>query len=125
MARFIGREEELTVLEKAYQKEGFQMAVVYGRRRVGKTTLLREFCKNKRCVYYTAIKSTAARNTELLGQAVLEQLAPNMLGTAFKSLDMIFDYLYEQSREQRLIIITDELPYFARKDESLVSVLQK
>lgn len=125
MARFIGREEELTALEKAYQKEGFQMAVVYGRRRVGKTTLLREFCKNKRCVYYTAIKSTAARNTELLGQAVLEQLAPNMLGTAFKSLDMIFDYLYEQSREQRLIIIIDELPYFARKDESLVSVLQK
>ncbi|MBQ2158944.1 MAG: ATP-binding protein, partial [Oscillospiraceae bacterium] len=92
MARFIGRKEELTALEKAYQKEGFQMAVVYGRRRVGKTTLLREFCKNKRCVYYTAIKSTAARNTELLGQAVLEQLAPNMLGTAFKSLDMIFDY---------------------------------
>ena len=125
MARFIGREEELNALESAWRKDGFQMAVVYGRRRIGKTTLLRQFSAGKRCVYYTAIKTTAARNTELLGQTVLEQLEPEMTGTAFKSLERIFDYLQTQSKEQRLIVIIDELPYFARREESLVSMLQK
>ena len=125
MSRFIGREEELAALENAYGKKGFQMAVVYGRRRIGKTTLLREFCRGKRCVYYTAIKTTAARNTELFGQAVLEELEPDMVGTSFKSLEMIFSFLHEQAKNQRLIVIIDELPYYARRDESLVSMIQK
>ena len=125
MARFIGRDEELSALENAYQKNGFQMAVVYGRRRIGKTTLLREFCKGKSSIFYTAIKSTAARNTELLSQAVLEQLEPSLDGTSFKSLEKIFDYLHEKSKDERLIVVIDELPYFARRAESLVSMLQK
>jgi len=123
--RFIGRQEELAALENAYSKEGFRMAVIYGRRRVGKTTLLREFSKEKRAVYYTAIKTTASKNTELLGQAVREQLAPELEGTAFQSLESILDYLDRQSREQRLLVIVDELPYFAKREESLISNLQK
>ena len=125
MARFIGREEELAALEEAYRKPGFQMAVVYGRRRIGKTTLLRRFSGDKRCVYYTAVKTTASRNAELFGQAVLEQLEPELTGTAFRSLEGIFDHLHARSREERLVVILDELPYFARREESLVSLLQK
>ena len=53
MARFIGREEELQALEAAYQKDDFQMAVIYGRRRIGKTTLLRQFCMGKKAVFFT------------------------------------------------------------------------
>lgn len=125
MEKFIGREEELESLENAWEKDGFQMAVVYGRRRIGKTTLLRKFSTGKRSVYYTAIKTTSERNTELLGQSVIEQLEPKMIGTAFKSLESIFDFLDKKSRKQRLILIIDELPYFARREESLVSMLQK
>lgn len=125
MARFIGREMELNALERAWSRDGFQMAVVYGRRRIGKTTLLREFSAGKRCVYFTAIKTTAARNVELFGQAVLEQLEPELTGTSFKSLESVFDYLHAQSRERRLAVIVDEMPYFARREESLVSMLQK
>ena len=44
---FVGRESELTKLEKMYSTNEFQFAVIYGRRRVGKTTLIREFLKNK------------------------------------------------------------------------------
>ena len=44
---FVGRESELTKLEKMYSTNEFQFAVIYGRRRVGKTTLTREFLKNK------------------------------------------------------------------------------
>lgn len=125
MERFIGREDELNALEEAWQKDGFQMAVVYGRRRIGKTTLLRQFSIGKRCIYYTAIKTTVERNTELLGQTVLKQLEPNMSGTAFKSIESIFDYLYLKSQKQRLVVIIDELPYFAKREDSLISMLQK
>ena len=40
---FIGRERELQSLETVYAKEGFGMTVIYGRRRVGKSTLITEF----------------------------------------------------------------------------------
>ncbi len=125
MKRFIGREDELKALENAWQKNNFQMAVVYGRRRIGKTTLLRQFSNGKRCVYYTAIKTTSTRNIELLGQTVLEQLEPGLSGTEFKNIESIFDFLNKQSHNQRLVVIIDELPYFARREESLISILQK
>ena len=48
---FLGREKELSSLEQMYNKDGFQMAVVYGRRRIGKTFLLTEFVKDKNSLY--------------------------------------------------------------------------
>ena len=54
---FIGREKELAELENLYQQNRFQLFVLYGRRRVGKTTLLLEFCKDKETVFYSAEQS--------------------------------------------------------------------
>ena len=125
MNRFIGREEELASLEKAYKKDGFQMVVTYGRRRVGKTTLLREFCRGKKTVYFTAIKTTAKRNAELFGKCVLKALAPDVKGASFSQMDDILDFLGDKCREERIVVVIDELPYFANKDESLTSLLQK
>ena len=51
---FTGRENELKQLEKCFAKGCFQMVVLYGRRRVGKTTLLQEFSKGKRTLFFTA-----------------------------------------------------------------------
>ena len=52
--KFFGRIGELEVLQDAYDDGSAQMAIVYGRRRVGKTRLLEEFCKDKRTLFYTA-----------------------------------------------------------------------
>ena len=54
---FLGRERELADLEDLYSQERFQLFVLYGRRRVGKTTLLNEFCKNKDSIFYSAEQS--------------------------------------------------------------------
>ncbi len=51
---FIGREKELAELNRLYAENRFQLFVIYGRRRVGKTTLLKEFCKDKPAVFYSA-----------------------------------------------------------------------
>ena len=87
--RFIGRETELKALEDAYEKDDFQMAVVYGRRRIGKTTLLRQFCQGKKSVFFTAIKSTSQRNTDLFGKYALNALAPEMRLSSFQSFDAL------------------------------------
>ena len=58
---FIGRENELTELNEMYEQERFHMFVLCGRRRVGKTTLLNEFCKNKEAVFFSEIGRASCR----------------------------------------------------------------
>ena len=60
--RFIGREKELADLNKLYEQNSFQMFILYGRRRVGKTTLLGEFCKGKDTIFFAA--EEPARNAK-------------------------------------------------------------
>ena len=55
---FVGRETELVTLDGSYKKGGFQFAVIYGRRRVGKTTLIDKFISGKKAVYFVATEST-------------------------------------------------------------------
>lgn len=123
--RFVGRTSELKALEDAYKKPDFQMAVIYGRRRIGKTTLLRQFCQNKKSVFFTAIKTTSKRNIDLFGKCVLNALAPEMRMSSFQSFDALCSFLGEQSRNERIVVVIDELPYMAKKDESITSTLQK
>ena len=52
---FVGRQAELKRLGDAYSTGTFQMAVIYGRRRVGKTTLISEFARDKRTIFFTAL----------------------------------------------------------------------
>ncbi len=123
--QFIGREIELKALEDAYKKDDFQMAVIYGRRRIGKTTLLRQFCQGKKSVFFTAIKTTAKRNIDLFGKCALNALAPEMRSSSFQSFDALCSFLGEKSNNERVIVVIDELPYMAKKDESITSTLQK
>ena len=52
---FVGREKELQKLNELYQSDQFEFVVFYGRRRVGKTTLIREFMQEKKGIYYMAV----------------------------------------------------------------------
>ena len=59
---FIGREKELAALKELYLQNSFQLFVLYGRRRVGKTTLLNEFSKDKDTIFYSAEQSNNKLN---------------------------------------------------------------
>ena len=59
---FVGRKAELDRLASLYEQDTFQMVVVYGRRRVGKTTLINEFCRDKRTLSFTALEQSDADN---------------------------------------------------------------
>ena len=124
---FIGRERELQSLETVYAKEGFGMTVIYGRRRVGKSTLITEFIKEKKAIFYTATKVGADRNLELFAKQVLVVVDPDYSGVAFSSLENVLDILTKRTSvsDGKVILVIDELPYWAEKDEALLSILQK
>ena len=124
---FIGREKELKSLQNIYEKAGFGMTIVYGRRRVGKSFLIREFIKGKKTIFYTATKVGADRNLELFSKQVFDQLDPAYSNATFSNIESIFDIITSKvsSTTEKLILVIDELPYWAEKDEALLSVLQK
>lgn len=122
---FIGRQKELDSLTQLYEKGGFHMTVVTGRRRVGKSTLLAEFIKEKKAVYYTASKVGADRNLELLTEQVISALEPSISGARFSTCEALFDFMTDRLSEETLVFVIDELPYWAENDEALLSVLQK
>ncbi|MCD8231599.1 MAG: ATP-binding protein [Clostridiales bacterium] len=122
---FIGRERELTSLSELYHKEGFGMSVIYGRRRIGKSTLISEFIKGKKAIFYTATKIGKERNLELFSKRVTAVLDPSLANVSFPSLESIFDFITHKLEAGKLILVIDELPYWAEKDEALLSIIQK
>lgn len=124
---FIGRERELKSLENIYEKNGFGMTIIYGRRRVGKSTLIREFVKDKKVIFYTATKVGTERNLELFSKQVLGVLDPAYSEATFSSIESVLDIITckVQDDDKKTILVIDELPYWAEKDEALLSILQK
>lgn len=125
MKKFIGRVEELKRLNDLYRNDGFQMAVIYGRRRIGKSTLIAEFIKDKKAIYYMATIMGTKRNTELLGKEVLRVLAPNLRNISFDSIEDLLSFVGDNSTSEKMVFIIDELPYWAEKDEGILSIIQK
>ena len=125
MERFIGRTNELKKLDELYHASGFTMAVIYGRRRIGKSTLIAEFIKDKKAIYYMATKVGTARNVELLEKEVLKVLAPTLKNISFKTIEDLLSFIGDNTSDEKMIFIIDELPYWAEKDEGILSIFQK
>lgn len=124
---FIGREHELETLERLYRRDRFDMVVVYGRRRVGKTSLIDEFVKDKRTLYFTALQQNSALNLEAFSASVREFLDVPEEFAGFRSWMDAFSFLARQAREhpeERWVLVFDEFPYAAAGEPSLPSVLQ-
>ena len=120
---FVGRKDELRRLEDAYNTGMFQMAVVYGRRRVGKTTLISEFARNKRALFFTALEQADADNLADFTRALAEFFGlPG--GVRFDSWRDALGYLCECAAQERFVFVFDEFPYAARRNGSLSSLLQ-
>jgi AAA+ ATPase superfamily predicted ATPase len=121
---FVGRKAELDSLTNSYNKDTFQFPVIYGRRRVGKTTLINEFCRGRKAIYFVAVQSTATENLAILSAQILMVLAPNAPRTPFPSFRDAFEYVLERAKTERIIFAIDEYPYLASSDSAVSSILQ-
>ena len=115
---FIGREKELADLNGMYAQRSFQMFVLYGRRRVGKTTLLNEFCKDKESIFYSAEQSNDKLNLEKFSSLVFQYYRETNL-EPFASWTNALSYIDERQQEKRLVLVIDEFPYLVRKNRAL------
>ena len=120
---FVGRKKELAILEKLYKKSSFEMAVVYGRRRVGKTRLISEFAKGKKTIFFSAKEVNDRLNINGFLQAVQELVGEHFLPN-IDNWEDAFNYLYEKTRGSKIVLIIDEYPYAAKANKSLNSILQ-
>ncbi len=122
---FIGRNKELEKLNHMYQSDKFEMAIVYGRRRVGKTTLLREFCKGKRSIYSVGREVNKETNLECVSRDIYHVLSPESENNSFfANWENVFDYLEKQCNRERIIFVLDEYPYYAKTCAELSSIIQ-
>lgn len=122
---FIGREGELASLNEFYSRDGIGMTVIYGRRRIGKSTLITEFVKDKKTIFYTATKVGKNRNLELFSKQVIDLFMPGMENISFQTTEAVFDYINKNIGDDKIVLVIDELPYWIEKDEALLSILQK
>ncbi len=120
---FLGREQELADLEELYAQDRFQLFVLYGRRRVGKTTLLNEFCKSKDSIFYSAEQSNTKLNLDKFSEQVFQHYGETSL-SPFSTWEKALTYIRQRQGDQRLVLVFDEFPYLVRKNKALLSTFQ-
>lgn len=122
---FLCREQELSTLNKRYQKNTFECMIIYGRRRVGKTSIINEFSKDKPTIFFSALNASAQENLEALSQAIHSYSNPDAVDAPiYPNLDSALNAITELAKKERLIFVIDEYPYLAKADASISSRLQ-
>ncbi|MDS0222452.1 ATP-binding protein [Haloarcula sp. S1AR25-5A] len=119
---FYDRREELDALSVAFESPGSDVFVVYGRRRVGKTELLKEFCTDRPHIYFLAAQEAERRQREkFIDQvaAFFDDRTPRIDGW-----DEAFDYLGEKLRSEAVVVVIDEFPYLVSENDSVPSYVQ-
>ena len=121
---FIGRVRELDALNKLYNSNKFEFAVIYGRRRVGKTALINEFIGDKKAIYFMGVESNAKQNLENFSKSIMEFASGIEAESSFLSFQAALEYAFKLAENERIILAIDEYPYVARSSKSLASTLQ-
>lgn len=125
MEKFYCREEELRKLNKRYHAGDFECIIIYGRRRVGKTTLINEFYKDKPTIFFSALNTTEIENLESLSKSIMNYERPDMDAfPEFKTYDAALDELTALSMHERIVFVIDEYPYLAKAKPSISAMLQ-
>ena len=122
---FYCRDKELQELNKRYQKDNFECIVIYGRRRVGKTALINEFCKGKPTIFFSALNASSQENLAALSKAIYDKDHPGAESApVFQSFDAAFTEITRMAEQKRLVFVIDEYPYLAKANKSISSRLQ-
>lgn len=122
--RFIGRKNELHTLNTEYNRNS-SFVVIYGRRRVGKTTLIKEFLKNKTAFYYLATEELESQSMKRLAN-VIARTTKNTLLQKIEFSDWLdlFQLIADYKPEEKKVLVIDEFPYLVRTNSAFPSILQ-
>ncbi|MEA3515052.1 MAG: ATP-binding protein [Nanoarchaeota archaeon] len=120
---FVNRKDEMGFLKKEYNLSRSSFIVVYGRRRVGKTELIKEFIKDKSSIYFLASEEP----TEMQQERIVKKIADHCKERLPQIDDWVeaIDYIGEKLMEKKRILVIDEFPYFVAANKSVPSYFQR
>lgn len=121
---FVGRKKELNELNFRFNNSKKEFGVIYGRRRIGKSTLINEFLKDKPNIFFQAKKDSIYGNLRSFSYEI-DKLLDLPKSFVFSSMEEAFDSLIEYAKGKRFVIAIDEYPYIVNQDASFPSILQE
>ena len=121
---FFGRKENIKAISKFFNSDNDNAALIYGRRRVGKTELIKHCLKGtkKTSIYYECKETSEINNVISLSEIIAETFGLPPL--AFDTFEASLAFLYKQARNKDLILVIDEYPYVRKVVEGLDSIIQ-
>ena len=126
MTKFIDRDSELATLQKEYGRTDSSFVVIYGRRRVGKTALINEFCRHKKALLFLATEENERENRETFKNNVAEFCNDELLmASRIEKWEPVFDVLVKYSREnkEKVIVVMDEFQYLGKANKAFPSIM--
>ncbi len=112
--RFVNREEELRVLREKLNSNRFELIVIYGRRRVGKTRLILEAVRGMDHIYYLAIEGDNLKSFKRVASKVVRNLT-----YVQEDWESYFNFLKDR------VVIIDEFPNLVKENPRVISVFQR
>jgi hypothetical protein len=125
--KFINRKSELKLLNDEYNKKNSTFNVIYGRRRTGKTTLIKEFIKDKNSFYFFADTQNEIIQIRRFQSQLSDKFNDSFLKNVnIDSWELIFDYLVSKLNEnEKFIFVIDEFQYLTKSNKDFTSIFQR
>lgn len=120
---FLGRNDELQSLEDHYSSKKAEFIVLYGRRRIGKTELIKQFSKNKRAFYYLCTKEDLKIQIQRIAKLISEK--SKLTVPLILDFDDFGKFIQSISEQERFILAIDEFPFLIEGNEEATSVWQR
>ena len=122
--KFIGRTRQLKQLEREIDTDRMSFALIYGRRRIGKSELIKQALKNsqKKSLYYECKQVSEKSNVDAICDLLSEQFDLPKLG--LDSIEEVLDYLFKAAKDEKLVLVLDEYPYLREGIKGMDSILQ-
>lgn len=126
MNKFVDRKNELKFLNEEYEKKGSSLIILYGRRRVGKTALIKEFGKNKDMIYFLATEESEIQNRESFKKIIANNLKNDLLDNSIvDNWEILFKTITDTEFKGKKLIVIDEFQYLGKINSSFPSIFQK
>ena len=126
MDKFIDRDSEMEILQNEYNRKGSSLVILYGRRRVGKTTLISEFIKDKLALFFLVSEESEAQNRADFKNKAAEFIGSDLLRKAsVQDWNTIFKAITDVPFTEKPIIVIDEFQYLGKSNPAFPSVFQR
>lgn len=121
---FYGREIERKKLCTMFQTDGQMISLIYGRRRIGKSELIKQVLKETeiKSIYYECKQTTEQNNVDSLAELISELF--EFPKPAFENMEVLLQFLFQKAEKEQLILVLDEYPYLRENSKGLDSILQ-